>query len=79
MQIADNMEMDGLYMLAVQKTHVKENNVEYIKTTYGRTHYTIYHSGTEGEPRAGVAVMVNKQAKVTSYMYLAGYAHAHSR
>ena len=64
-QIADDMKHYKLDMLALQETHHKTSEAQNITTTDGNTHYTIYHSGNDQEPRAGVAIITNQSAQVS--------------
>ena len=52
-------------VLALQETHHKTSEVQNITTTDGNTHYTIYHSENDQEPRAGVAIITNQSAHVS--------------
>ena len=61
-QIADDMHSYNIQMLALQETHIAENQVENITTSDGKQHYTKYYSGKQGQTRAGVGIVVRRDA-----------------
>lgn len=53
-QLADDMRAYNIRIMAIQKTHVTTSDVEQIRTTDGKTAYTLYYSGRLGDGNTGV-------------------------
>lgn len=64
-QVAEDAHRYNIEMLAIQETHTTTNDVEILRTMNNKQSYILYHSGREGERRAGVGILVRKEAKST--------------
>ena len=56
MSVADDMAEYGLTVLGVQETHMTEKEVETIRTTDEKKAFTVHHSGSNSEMKAGCAI-----------------------
>ena len=65
MSVADDMAEYGLTVLGVQETHMTEKEVETIRTTDGKKAFTVHHSSSNSEKKAGCAIITTEGLKCT--------------